>query len=53
MISWLLRTVPIVRTLIRHLETGLAPLADLLIRLALFLVFFFAGIGSVICCSCC
>ena len=46
MISWLLRTVPIVRTLLRHLETGLAPLADLLIRLALFLVFFFAGIAK-------
>lgn len=44
MVSWLFRTLPTVRVLIHHLETGLAPLADLLVRLALFLIFFSAGI---------
>ena len=46
MISWLNRAVPHVGALIGVLEERLAPLADLLIRLALFLVFFQAGIAK-------
>ncbi len=46
MVSRLNRAVPAVRILIRHLETGFAPLADLLVRLALFLTFFLAGLAK-------
>ncbi len=46
MVSWLDRTAPTVLCVIRLLESRLAPLADLLIRLALFLVFFLAGLAK-------
>ena len=46
MVSWLERTVPLCGALIGLLESRLAPLTDLLIRLALFLVFFVAGVAK-------
>ena len=46
MVSWLAQMVPVVRVLLRFLETAVAPFADLLIRIALFGVFFTAGVAK-------
>ncbi|MEI6557602.1 MAG: DoxX family protein [Rhodospirillaceae bacterium] len=46
MVFWLARTAPLVLSLIRLLDRGLAPLADLMIRLALFVIFFQAGLAK-------
>ena len=46
MVSWLARMAPVVESLVRLLEARLAPLADLLVRLALFLVFFLPGMAK-------
>lgn len=44
MYASLVRLVPVAESVVRLLDTWGAPLADLLIRIALFRVFFFAGL---------
>jgi putative oxidoreductase len=47
MVPLLVRLVPVARSVIGFLDTWAAPLADLAIRVALFRVFFYAGLVKI------